>query len=151
MSMREVEFHTRYIPEPNSGCWLWDGTPFGAMGYGYFRYKGSVVAHRASWRIHNGEIPSGIFVCHKCDNPACVNPDHLYLGTAKDNVRDREVRGRTRGFVGENASKTHCKNGHEFTPENTKMRNGVWRTCRRCDYLGTKRLREKKKAARDGK
>lgn len=55
-----------------------------------------LLAHRASWVIHNGDIPDGLFVLHHCDNPKCVNPSHLYLGTAADNSNDRVKRGRSR-------------------------------------------------------
>lgn len=148
MNMREKrirEFEDSYIPEPNSGCWLWDRRgKNGPMEYGYFTFEGTVKAHRAAWLIHKGPIPKDAFVLHKCDNPSCVNPDHLYLGHAKENVSDRDRRSRTKGFAGKNSVKTHCVNGHAFTEENTKMR-GVWRICRKCGYEATKRLRARKR------
>lgn len=77
------------------GCWEWQkglGSPFG---YGVFYFDGkSQRAHRVSWTIVYGPIPAGLWVLHKCDNPGCVNPSHLYLGTAKDNMRDSVERGR---------------------------------------------------------
>lgn len=77
------------IPEPNSGCWLWAGTVHG-KGYGHIWYKGSCKkAHRASYEEFVGKIPEDMYVMHKCDNPACVNPDHLMLGTNQDNMDDR--------------------------------------------------------------
>lgn len=87
-------FNQHWIPEPNSGCWLWLAGA-GKRRYGRFKLgklpNGKSVtrfAHRVSWQIHRGEIPKGIQVCHKCDVPECVNPDHLFLGTQKDNARD---------------------------------------------------------------
>jgi hypothetical protein len=88
-------FDESYIPEPMSGCWLWEGVET-RHGYGQIRHNGpKIMAHRASWLIHRGEIPPGLLVLHKCDTPACVNPDHLFLGTALDNGRDRVKKGRS--------------------------------------------------------
>ena len=81
-------FDERYIPEPNSGCWLWEGC-VNDDGYGRIGSRGHrYIAHRLSWILHRGAIPSGMCVLHKCDTPACVNPDHLFLGTRHDNARD---------------------------------------------------------------
>src|SRR5262249_35443379 len=85
----------RTIPEPNLGCWLWTGAVFN-HGYGsacITRMK-RTTAHRIAWMIFNGPIPDGLDVLHKCDVPLCVNPDHLFLGTAGDNVRDMYSKGR---------------------------------------------------------
>lgn len=80
------------------GCWLWTGRTNTESGYGYFDYgprcRTSVPAHRYSWELHNGTIPDGMHVLHRCDNPPCVNPDHLFLGTNLDNVRDKQAKGR---------------------------------------------------------
>jgi hypothetical protein len=75
-------------------CWEWSASRT-QQGYGQFRMAGkSVRAHRAAWELANGSIPDGLFVCHRCDNPPCCNPAHLFLGTAEDNVRDMVAKGR---------------------------------------------------------
>lgn len=86
------------IPEPNSGCWLWDHSynPRG-LGYGRLfdgRNRGWRTAHRVSWEVFRGPIPDGMHVLHKCDVPICVNPNHLFLGTQADNNRDMFSKGR---------------------------------------------------------
>lgn len=76
------------------GCWEWTAYVH-HTGYGYFQYNGVVQgAHRVSWQIHHGPIPEGMRVCHHCDNPLCVRPDHLFLGTDADNAHDRDRKGR---------------------------------------------------------
>lgn len=83
-------------------CWVWVACR-DKHGYGRFGLGGRVIrAYRASWILHNGPIPEGAHVLHKCDNPPCVRPDHLYLGTHKDNMRDMRVRKRASGPKGTN-------------------------------------------------
>lgn len=80
----------RVIPEPNTGCWLWEGSCF-TRGYGQYKQKS---AHRLSYELYFGPIPPGQFVLHFCDQPSCCNPDHLRAGSDADNVRDMFKRGR---------------------------------------------------------
>lgn len=88
-------------PEPNSGCWLWEGPLLHKAGYGYIYVAGTrIQTHRLSYLAAHGEIPDGLFVLHKCDQSTCINPDHLYVGTAKQNIHDVIVRGRGRGNIG---------------------------------------------------
>lgn len=75
-------------------CWLWTGAKDGDS-YGMFWLDGKTVhASRVSYLIYVGEIGKGLQVCHSCDNPSCVRPEHLFIGTARDNARDREMKGR---------------------------------------------------------
>ncbi len=82
-------------------CWNWIGATKD-NGYGTFGHLyENLYAHRFSWELKNGKIPNGMFVLHRCDNPACVNPSHLFLGTHTDNMRDKENKGRANHPSGE--------------------------------------------------
>jgi hypothetical protein len=88
-------FLAKVCPESSSGCWLWRGQ-VRADGYGLVRFERKVhLAHRLAWKFFRGEIAPGLVVCHKCDVRGCVNPEHLFLGTMMDNVKDMMEKGRS--------------------------------------------------------
>lgn len=108
-------------------CWEWTGVRT-AKGYGRVSIAGRYIyVHRVSWEWHRGPIPPGLLVLHHCDNPPCVRPDHLWLGTMLDNVRDMDSKGRrkSRGLM------ERCHRGH-LMAENFKV-SGNGRYCGLCD------------------
>ena len=115
-------------------CWLWiaaiDTTGYGVINEGGRGRK--LYAHRVSYDLNVGPIPEGLELLHACDVRACVNPAHLSVGTRADNLQDASAKGR---LVGRYSGMTHCTRGHEFTPENTRLRRraGGGRSCRTCD------------------
>lgn len=116
-------------------CWNWIGS-IGKNGYGYFSKNSKAAsAHRVSWEIHNGQIPDGLCVLHKCDNRKCVNPDHLFIGTYYDNIHDKINKGRDTSISGLNRVKTHCLRGHRFTKKNTLFKKSGGRSCKMCQKI----------------
>lgn len=93
-SMSELDMNN-YAPIPEAGCWLWLGG-VDSKGYGKAPRHTNQGLHRVFYAYHVGEIPPGLCVCHKCDTPRCVNPDHLFLGTQLENAIDKERKGRGR-------------------------------------------------------
>ena len=99
--MAYEKFDSRVEFEPNTGCHLWSGAA-NWDGYGITTMGGRTqIASRVSFSRHHGEIPAGMIVCHKCDTPACVNPAHLFVGTKRDNNRDRSAKGRNHNNTGQ--------------------------------------------------
>lgn len=123
-----VRFLTKY--KQVGDCWVWVGH-LTKDGYGNFRMKNYYKAHRVSYTMFVGEIPTGLQIDHLCRNRACVNPKHLEPVTQRQNI--------DRGMSGvPGRSKTHCKNGHEYTLANTvfkpskNCRDGLQRVCGAC-------------------
>lgn len=91
-------FHSKYLCNIHTGCWEWQGSVSNPGGYGRFSIGGKtgrhIYAHRYSYLLYNQYIRPGMFICHTCDNPPCVNPNHLFEGTMKDNMQDRNQKGR---------------------------------------------------------
>jgi len=109
-----------------SKCWEW-GAGKTNKGYGFFSMNRSVFrAHRISYHVFKGELDSNLVIDHICRNRACVNPDHLRQVTTKTNVTEN-----SKSLTAIHKAKTHCKRGHEFTPENTYMEK-KGRGCRAC-------------------
>lgn len=108
-----------------SSCWLWVGCK-NKQGYGQFRVRPKAyLSHRFSWLIHNGAIPDKQYVCHSCDTPACINPDHLFLGSQTDNMQDMFLKGRhysQRGTNNQPTGKAHhfYYTGHKITRQDAE-------------------------------
>jgi len=127
-------------------CWIWTGTRL-PTGYGRF-YDGEkmVNAHRHALLLSGVRIHKNELACHRCDNPPCVRPSHLFVGTQRENILDAMSKGR---HVAPNRGKTICASGHPFTDENTKFRvrsGKIERACRECYRIDKKNRRSRAKA-----
>ena len=125
-----------------SSCWLWTGYKE-KDGYGRFRVgRGKRMrAHRFSWLYLRGDIPENKIICHKCDNPICVNPDHLFVGTHKENTTDMFNKGRW--VRPKNHFITCCINGHERNSDNIYKDKGGRNRCRPCIKLHNDRAKKR--------
>lgn len=132
MTERQFQsFESKYIPEPNTGCWLWIASKFD-NGYGQFGFDGkNRKAHRVSYELYKSKIPTGLTLDHLCRVRECVNPDHLEPVTNRENT----LRGNT--ITRDNLNKTNCPNGHQLIAPNL----GQWelahgkRSCLECKKL----------------
>jgi hypothetical protein len=148
MKQRDLNnFWQRVSKDDETGCWIWAGATRGSKHkYGCFYSQGKTVsAHRFSYQIHHGNIPAGgdkrgMCICHRCDNPLCVNPEHLFIGTHRQNMRDKADKGRHH-----NAAKTHCPNGHKYSDENTYITKTGLRHCKTCHRQKEATRRKKRK------
>jgi len=126
-------------PDTRNSCWRWTAGLAGG-GYGQFwiyEARHAIPAHRAAWLLMVGPIPPGLMVLHRCDVRECVNPEHLFLGTAADNTHDMMAKGRA-AF---RAAQSHCGKGHPMSGENLRIVAGKrgCRECRRIDDRERKR------------
>lgn len=116
--------------DKKTGCWVWVGAKINT-GRGAVSVNGKIItAHRCAYTVFRGEI-GGLCVCHHCDNPLCINPEHLFLGTHLDNMRDMAAKGRKK--------KTKCKRGHPLKEPNLSFYKGT-RFCKKCRKLSARRF-----------
>lgn len=141
---RVQEYIRRRVVIDDNGCWIWQKSLY-PTGYGMGCYWGkSVRAHRLAVAAFKEGIPDGMSVCHACDVRRCCNPDHLWIGTHSENLKDAVNKGFTP--KNPNTGKTHCPAGHEYTPENTIVFRGG-RQCRTCHNLTCKARYQRKQQA----
>lgn len=154
---KHMSYEDRFLQKvfKTESCWLWVGA-VNSKGYGSFTFNGKrILAHRYSYILNKGEIPEGMFICHTCDNPACVNPEHLWIGSPLENMVDMFSKGR-QGY--QNKKQTHCRKGHSFDEfgfivyiKKTGRQSGQeWRTCKECKRLSNEARNIKRRKNKSG-
>ena len=138
---RKIDPNTRFwqkVFKAPDGCWYWQGSR-DTKDYGVFILNTNKTqgirdrryAHRFVWELLHGTIPNNLCVLHRCDNPPCVNPDHLFLGTRGDNIKDMLRKHRHPKMM----LTDRCCRDHMWTKENTYIRPNGYRTCRTCIHI----------------
>lgn len=157
MRVRRIPLLERFMSHVTAaprGCWEWSGATM-PLGYGQITdvarrtaggRRARSRAHRVAYELAYGQIPDGLYVCHRCDTPRCVRPTHLFLGTPKDNYDDMVAKGRARQGLDQRKFLTVCRNGHQRTEENTYVSKNGWRSCRVCHAAGERMRKHRLKA-----
>jgi len=143
----DKRFWSKVDRQEEDDCWLW-GAAENGLGYGIFtRHKKRWYAHRLSYTMLVGPIPEGLVIDHLCRNPGCVNPKHLEPVTHRENC----LRGES--FCAKQARRTHCPQGHEYTPENTylykRVHGKTMRHCRACNRERSRKRRQREKKSKE--
>jgi hypothetical protein len=148
----EDRFWSRVHPDPNTGCWLWGGSPISG-GYGVLSRtingkSRPIRATHVSLMLHGRPVPAGMEACHTCNFPPCVNPDHLFVGTHKENMEHCAASGRfvtAPGWHGPRQRRLICLRGHRVEGDNVYFISGKYpRTgCRACRSINGLRARAK--------
>ena len=113
--------------EKSDDCWTWSGARQAPDSYGRIKVEGRLLlAHRVSYELHYGPIPDGMQICHTCDNPPCVRPNHLFAGTRSENMLDASRKGRLH-----RAWKDECVRGHDLTASSARRKGGGCVECQR--------------------
>lgn len=134
-------FEARYVPEPNSGCWLWTGTVNEKNRYGYLGHgPKDLLAHRVAYGLFVGAIPEELELDHLCRVRSCVNPAHLEPVTRRVNLLRSPI---TQTSI--NASATHCPQGHPYDAKNTWRERDGHRRCRQCCNANVRRWKQRQR------